>query len=76
VPADLGQLRGRRFDAVVDTCGFVPRVVGLTTDVLAGLGRALRLRLEPVGHDHVAARADAGRGTGTGVPVGCGAGRR
>lgn len=38
VPADLEQLRGRRFDAVVDTCGFVPRVVQSTTDVLAGSG--------------------------------------
>jgi len=38
VPADLEQLRGRPFDAVADTCGFVPRVVQLTTDVLAGSG--------------------------------------
>lgn len=33
--ADLGLLAGREWDAVVDTCGFVPRVVGLSVDVLS-----------------------------------------
>ena len=32
---DMGRLAGRRFDAVIDTCGYFPRVVGLTLDVLA-----------------------------------------
>jgi len=33
---DLERLDGRSWDAVVDTCGFVPRVVGETTRRLAG----------------------------------------
>ena len=33
--ADIGRLARRRFDAVIDTCGYVPRVVGLSLDVLA-----------------------------------------
>lgn len=32
----LGVLRGRRWDAVVDTCGFVPRLVRQAADELAG----------------------------------------
>jgi 2'-hydroxyisoflavone reductase len=32
----LEQLAGREFDGVVDTCGFVPRVVGQATRLLAG----------------------------------------
>ena len=32
---DLARLHGRRFDAVVDTCGFVPRVVRLSLEALA-----------------------------------------
>jgi 2'-hydroxyisoflavone reductase len=31
---DLAQLAGRHFDGVVDTCGFVPRVVGRSVSVL------------------------------------------
>jgi 2'-hydroxyisoflavone reductase len=31
---DLAQLAGRRFDGVIDTCGFVPRVVGRSAAVL------------------------------------------
>jgi 2'-hydroxyisoflavone reductase len=31
----LGQLKGREFDGVVDTCGFVPRVVGKSAGALA-----------------------------------------
>ncbi len=32
---DLSRLAGRRWDAVVDTCGYVPRVVGLSAAALA-----------------------------------------
>ncbi len=33
---DLGRFSGRRWDAVVDTCGFVPRLVRQAADQLAG----------------------------------------
>src|SRR5262249_9151690 len=33
---DLGALEGREWNAVVDTCGFVPRVVRQSTDLLHG----------------------------------------
>ncbi len=33
---DLGVLRGRRWDAAVDVCGYSPRVVRLSADALAG----------------------------------------
>ena len=33
---DLERLAGRRFDTVVDTCGFVPRIVGVSLRALAG----------------------------------------
>lgn len=35
---DLAQLTRRSFDGVVDTCGFVPRVVGKSARLLAGSG--------------------------------------
>ena len=35
---DLGALRGRSFDAVVDTSGYVPRIVGETIDALGDVG--------------------------------------
>src|SRR5919202_4857714 len=35
---DLGALRGRDFDAVVDTSGYVPRVVRQTIDALGDVG--------------------------------------
>lgn len=35
--ADLAQLADRHFDVVVDTCGFVPRVVDQSVGVLAGV---------------------------------------
>jgi 2'-hydroxyisoflavone reductase len=35
VAADLRVLRGREFDAVLDTSGFVPRVVGMSAQLLA-----------------------------------------
>lgn len=37
-PGALGQLEQRRFDVVVDTCGFVPKVVGRSARALAGSG--------------------------------------
>ena len=36
VPADLAQLRGRHFDLIVDTCGYVPADVGAAAALLAG----------------------------------------
>jgi nucleoside-diphosphate-sugar epimerase len=36
---DLGALHGRRWDAVIDTCGYVPRVVRASAEVLSGSGR-------------------------------------
>jgi 2'-hydroxyisoflavone reductase len=33
---DLGALERRRWDAVIDTCGYVPRVVRATAELLAG----------------------------------------
>lgn len=33
---DLSALKGREWDAVIDTCGYVPRVVEQTTKLLAG----------------------------------------
>src|ERR671916_3438299 len=33
---DLSGLRGRRWNAVIDTCGYVPRVVGASARLLAG----------------------------------------
>jgi 2'-hydroxyisoflavone reductase len=40
VPADLAVLGGRRFDLVVDTCGYVPAEVAMAADLLAsGVGR-------------------------------------
>ncbi|HEU5370277.1 MAG TPA: NAD-dependent epimerase/dehydratase family protein [Ktedonobacterales bacterium] len=33
---DLSALQGRRFDAVIDTCGYVPRVVRASAELLAG----------------------------------------
>jgi 2'-hydroxyisoflavone reductase len=32
---DLTALQGRRFDAVIDTCGYVPRVVRASAELLA-----------------------------------------
>jgi 2'-hydroxyisoflavone reductase len=34
---DLGLLAGRAWDAVIDTCGYVPRVVRLSAQALAGI---------------------------------------
>ena len=33
---EIGKLRGRRWDAVIDTCGMLPRAVRATAEVLAG----------------------------------------
>jgi len=35
---DLGALAGRAFDAVVDTSGYVPRIIGATLDALQDVG--------------------------------------
>src|SRR5256885_2300298 len=35
---DLGALAGRDFDAVIDTSGYVPRVVAQTIDALGEIG--------------------------------------
>ena len=34
--AALEQFNGRQFDGVIDTCGFVPRIVGKSASALAG----------------------------------------
>ncbi|MEO7056575.1 MAG: NAD-dependent epimerase/dehydratase family protein [Caldimonas sp.] len=36
--SDLGRLQGRHFDAVVDTCGYVPAEVGASAEALAAVG--------------------------------------
>ncbi|MEA2204838.1 MAG: hypothetical protein QOE77_1614 [Blastocatellia bacterium] len=33
--SDLGKLQGRRWDAVVDTCGYLPRTVRVSTEALS-----------------------------------------
>jgi 2'-hydroxyisoflavone reductase len=33
---DLSALSGRTWDAVIDTCGYVPRIVGLSAGKIAG----------------------------------------
>src|SRR5262245_42995589 len=33
---DLAALQGRRWDAVIDTCGYVPRIVRASAELLAG----------------------------------------
>ncbi|KQU67735.1 MULTISPECIES: NAD-dependent epimerase/dehydratase family protein [unclassified Rhizobacter] len=38
---DLGRLQGRRFDAVVDTCGYLPGDVRLSAEALADAGQYL-----------------------------------
>lgn len=38
-PDGLAGLRGRRWDVVIDTCGYVPRVVGLSTELLRDSGQ-------------------------------------
>ncbi|MFN8529349.1 MAG: NAD-dependent epimerase/dehydratase family protein [Anaerolineae bacterium] len=35
-PADLEKLRDRKFDAVLDTCAYIPRHVRMLTDVIKG----------------------------------------
>ncbi len=34
---DLEQLKGRRWDAVIDTCGYAPRLVEVSTEALKGV---------------------------------------
>jgi len=38
--ADIDRLRGREFDAVIDTCGFFPRIVAMSVDALAPMVRS------------------------------------
>jgi 2'-hydroxyisoflavone reductase len=38
---DLAALRGRRWDAVIDNCGYVPHVVRASAEALVGAGRYL-----------------------------------
>src|SRR4051812_34594449 len=33
--SDLSALKGRRWDAVIDTCGYVPRIVKMSAELLA-----------------------------------------
>ncbi len=35
-PGDLQALQARKWDAVIDTCGYLPRIVGLSAQALAG----------------------------------------
>ncbi len=42
---DLGALAGREWDAVIDTCGYLPSVVRDSAEALSGCG-ALLLRVE------------------------------
>ena len=74
--AALEQLAGRTFDVVVDTCGFVPRVVAKSVRATRGVRRALRLRLEHLGDDHLAGPAHSRGPRRAGLPVGRRAGRR
>lgn len=85
VPADLDQLRGREWDAVVDTAGQVPAVVGESARLLAGaVGRYAFVSSVSVYRDWPkvavdegspvhAGRADAGRDDGDygELKVGC-----
>jgi 2'-hydroxyisoflavone reductase len=49
---DLGALAGHAFDAVVDTSGFVPRVVRLTLDALGDVGHYTFVSSVSVYADH------------------------
>ncbi len=33
---DIELLKGRKWDAVIDTCGYIPRIVGKSAEILAG----------------------------------------
>jgi 2'-hydroxyisoflavone reductase len=61
---NLGALRGRRWDAVIDTCGYVPRVVGQSAALLAeAVGRYVFI-------SSISAYADASRaGISEGSPL-------
>lgn len=54
---DLGALAGRRWEAVIDTSGYVPRIARASAEALRGGGRALRLHL----HDLRLPRVQPGR---------------
>ena len=62
---DLDALRGRTWDGVVDTSGYVPRVVRQSAELLRDAVGALRLRLEHLRLRRLQQadrRGDAGRG--------------
>ena len=40
--SDLAKLQGRRWDAVVDTCGYLPRTVRASAENLSAFSRSLR----------------------------------
>jgi hypothetical protein len=45
LPGGLDTLKGRTFDAVIDTCGYVPRIVRESAEFLAGQREMLLLHL-------------------------------
>ena len=55
---DLGALRGRDFDAAVDTSGYVPRVVAETIDALGHVGHYTFVSTMSVYPEHAASRAE------------------
>ena len=58
---DLSALRGRSWDAVIDTCGYVPRVVGASTRLLANaVGHYTFISSISVYSDDIAPGADEG----------------
>jgi 2'-hydroxyisoflavone reductase len=58
---DLSALRGRSWDAVIDTCGYVPRVVGASTRLLAdAVGHYTFISSISVYSDDIAPGADEG----------------
>ena len=46
---DLHALQGRHWDAVIDTCGYVPRIVRLSAEALARAAGPLHLHLVALG---------------------------
>jgi 2'-hydroxyisoflavone reductase len=58
---DLSALRGRSWDAVIDTCGYVPRVVGASARLLAdAVGHYTFISSISVYSDDIAPGADEG----------------
>jgi 2'-hydroxyisoflavone reductase len=62
----LGALAGRRWDAVIDTCGYLPRVVGASAETLAGaVSHYTFISSLSVYADHSAPGTDESGGVGT-----------